>query len=206
MRNANFFLSFFELMNVISQKTRKFEHKFRRTKILTSVNLMKCMALWALAASFMSAPAVAQESKMVEQDSVQAVACVWEKGGIAFTSVEPVQIRKNTPQLYEVSADDYMVSLQMIDRDGLEPDQMKETMQMIAASIGIKDASGIDEIKNLPEIKGHIVEGDLGNNGVYLITLAPENSTVAYLMIIVYVEGMEEDIDRIIDSIRKVDK
>jgi ACT domain-containing protein len=41
---------------------------------------------------------------------------------------------------------------------------------------------------------------------VYLITLAPENSTVAYLMIIVYVEGMEEDIDRIIDSIRKVDK
>ena len=66
-------------MNVISQKTRKFEHKFRRTKILTSVNLMKCMALWALAASFMSAPAVAQESKMVEQDSVQAVACVWEK-------------------------------------------------------------------------------------------------------------------------------
>lgn len=193
-------------MNVISQKTRKFEHKFRRTKILTSVNLMKCMALWALAASFMSAPAVAQESKMVEQDSVQAVACVWEKGGIAFTSVEPVQIRKNTPQLYEVSADDYMVSLQMIDRDGLEPDQMKETMQMIAASIGIKDASGIDEIKNLPEIKGHIVEGDLGNNGVYLITLAPENSTVAYLMIIVYVEGMEEDIDRIIDSIRKVDK
>ncbi|MBP5221417.1 MAG: hypothetical protein J6034_12060 [Bacteroidaceae bacterium] len=167
---------------------------------------MKCMALWALAASFMSAPAVAQESKMVEQDSVQAVACVWEKGGIAFTSVEPVQIRKNTPQLYEVSADDYMVSLQMIDRDGLEPDQMKETMQMIAASIGIKDASGIDEIKNLPEIKGHIVEGDLGNNGVYLITLAPENSTVAYLMIIVYVEGMEEDIDRIIDSIRKVDK
>ncbi len=206
MRNANFFLSFFELMNVISQKTRKFEHKFRRTKILTSVNLMKCMALWALAASFMSAPAVAQESKMVEQDSVQAVACVWEKGGIAFTSVEPVQIRKNTPQLYEVSAEDYMVSLQMIDRDGLEPDQMKETMQMIAASIGIKDASGIDEIKNLPEIKGHIVEGDLGNNGVYLITLAPENSTVAYLMIIVYVEGMEEDIDRIIDSIRKVDK
>ncbi len=193
-------------MNVISQKTRKFEHKFRRTKILTSVNLMKCMALWALAASFMSAPAVAQESKMVEQDSVQAVACVWEKGGIAFTSVEPVQIRKNTPQLYEVSADDYMVSLQMIDRDGLEPDQLKETMQMIAASIGIKDASGIDEIKNLPEIKGHIVEGDLGNNGVYLITLAPENSTVAYLMIIVYVEGMEEDIDRIIDSIRKVDK
>ncbi len=193
-------------MNVISQKTRKFEHKFRRTKILTSVNLMKCMALWALAASFMSAPAVAQESKMVEQDSVQAVACVWEKGGIAFTSVEPVQIRKNTPQLYEVSAEDYMVSLQMIDRDGLEPDQMKETMQMIAASIGIKDASGIDEIKNLPEIKGHIVEGDLGNNGVYLITLAPENSTVAYLMIIVYVEGMEEDIDRIIDSIRKVDK
>ena len=176
-------------MNVISQKTRKFEHKFRRTKILTSVNLMKCMALWALAASFMSAPAVAQESKMVEQDSVQAVACVWEKGGIAFTSVEPVQIRKNTPQLYEVSAEDYMVSL-----------------QMIAASIGIKDASGIDEIKNLPEIKGHIVEGDLGNNGVYLITLAPENSTVAYLMIIVYVEGMEEDIDRIIDSIRKVDK
>lgn len=167
---------------------------------------MKCMALWALAASFMSAPAVAQESKMVEQDSVQAVACVWEKGGIAFTSVEPVQIRKNTPQLYEVSADDYMVSLQMIDRDGLEPDQLKETMQMIAASIGIKDASGIDEIKNLPEIKGHIVEGDLGNNGVYLITLAPENSTVAYLMIIVYVEGMEEDIDRIIDSIRKVDK
>ncbi|MBP3245874.1 MAG: hypothetical protein J6M59_12365 [Bacteroidaceae bacterium] len=167
---------------------------------------MKCMALWALAASFMSAPAVAQESKMVEQDSVQAVACVWEKGGIAFTSVEPVQIRKNTPQLYEVSAEDYMVSLQMIDRDGLEPDQMKETMQMIAASIGIKDASGIDEIKNLPEIKGHIVEGDLGNNGVYLITLAPENSTVAYLMIIVYVEGMEEDIDRIIDSIRKVDK
>ena len=206
MRNANFFLSFFELMNVISQKTRKFEHKFRRTKILTSVNLMKCMALWALAASFMSAPAVAQESKMVEQDSVQAVACVWEKGGVAFTSVEPVQIRKNTPQLYEVSAEDYMVSLQMIDRDGLEPDQMKETMQMIAASIGIKDASGIDEIKNLPEIKGHIVEGDLGNNGVYLITLAPENSTVAYLMIIVYVEGMEEDIDRIIDSIRKVDK
>lgn len=206
MRNANFFLSFFELMNVISQKTRKFEHKFRRTKILTSVNLMKCMALWALAASFMSAPAVAQESKMVEQDSVQAVACVWEKGGIAFTSVEPVQIRKNTPQLYEVSAEDYMVSLQMIDRDGLESDQMKETMQMIAASIGIKDASGIDEIKNLPEIKGHIVEGDLGNNGVYLITLAPENSTVAYLMIIVYVEGMEEDIDRIIDSIRKVDK
>lgn len=206
MRNANFFLSFFELMNAISQKTRKFEHKFRRTKILTSVNLMKCMALWALAASFMSAPAVAQESKMVEQDSVQAVACVWEKGGIAFTSVEPVQIRKNTPQLYEVSAEDYMVSLQMIDRDGLEPDQMKETMQMIAASIGIKDASGIDEIKNLPEIKGHIVEGDLGNNGVYLITLAPENSTVAYLMIIVYVEGMEEDIDRIIDSIRKVDK
>ena len=206
MRNTNFFLSFFELMNVISQKTRKFEHKFRRTKILTSVNLMKCMALWALAASFMSAPAVAQESKMVEQDSVQAVACVWEKGGIAFTSVEPVQIRKNTPQLYEVSAEDYMVSLQMIDRDGLEPDQMKETMQMIAASIGIKDASGIDEIKNLPEIKGHIVEGDLGNNGVYLITLAPENSTVAYLMIIVYVEGMEEDIDRIIDSIRKVDK
>ena len=193
-------------MNVISQKTRKFEHKFRRTKILTSVNLMKCMALWALAASFMSAPAVAQESKMVEQDSVQAVACVWEKGGIAFTSVEPVQIRKNTPQLYEVSAEDYMVSLQMIDRDGLEPDQMKETMQMIAASIGIKDASGIDEIKNLPEIKGHIVEGDLGNNGVYLITLAPENSTVAYLMIIVYVEGMEGDIDRIIDSIRKVDK
>ena len=193
-------------MNVISQKTRKFEHKFRRTKILTSVNLMKCMALWALAVSFMSAPAVAQESKMVEQDSVQAVACVWEKGGIAFTSVEPVQIRKNTPQLYEVSAEDYMVSLQMIDRDGLEPDQMKETMQMIAASIGIKDASGIDEIKNLPEIKGHIVEGDLGNNGVYLITLAPENSTVAYLMIIVYVEGMEEDIDRIIDSIRKVDK
>lgn len=193
-------------MNVISQKTRKFEHKFRRTKILTSVNLMKCMALWALAASFMSAPAVAQESKMVEQDSVQAVACVWEKGGIAFTSVEPVQIRKNTPQLYEVSAEDYMVSLQMIDRDGLESDQMKETMQMIAASIGIKDASGIDEIKNLPEIKGHIVEGDLGNNGVYLITLAPENSTVAYLMIIVYVEGMEEDIDRIIDSIRKVDK
>ena len=193
-------------MNVISQKTRKFEHKFRRTKILTSVNLMKCMALWALAASFMSAPAVAQESKMVEQDSVQAVACVWEKGGIAFTSVEPVQIRKNTPQLYEVSAEDYMVSLQMIDRDGLEPDQMKETMQMIAASIGIKDASGIDEIKNLPEIKGHIVEGDLGNNGVYLMTLAPENSTVAYLMIIVYVEGMEEDIDRIIDSIRKVDK
>lgn len=193
-------------MNVISQKTRKFEHKFRRTKILTSVNLMKCMALWALAASFMSAPAVAQESKMVEQDSVQAVACVWEKGGIAFTSVEPVQIRKNTPQLYEVSAEDYMVSLQMIDRDGLEPDQMKETMQMIAASIGIKDASGIDEIKNLPEIKGHIVEGDLGNNGVYLITLAPESSTVAYLMIIVYVEGMEEDIDRIIDSIRKVDK
>ena len=193
-------------MNVISQKTRKFEHKFRRTKILTSVNLMKCMALWALAASFMSAPAVAQESKMVEQDSVQAVACVWEKGGIAFTSVEPVQIRKNTPQLYEVSAEDYMVSLQMIDRDGLEYDQMKETMQMIAASIGIKDASGIDEIKNLPEIKGHIVEGDLGNNGVYLITLAPENSTVAYLMIIVYVEGMEEDIDRIIDSIRKVDK
>ena len=193
-------------MNVISQKTRKFEHKFRRTKILTSVNLMKCMALWALAASFMSAPAVAQESKMVEQDSVQAVACVWEKGGIAFTSVEPVQIRKNTPQLYEVSAEDYMVSLQMIDRDGLEPDQMKETMQMIAASIGIRDASGIDEIKNLPEIKGHIVEGDLGNNGVYLITLAPENSTVAYLMIIVYVEGMEEDIDRIIDSIRKVDK
>ena len=193
-------------MNVISQKTRKFEHKFRRTKILTSVNLMKCMALWALAASFMSAPAVAQERKMVEQDSVQAVACVWEKGGIAFTSVEPVQIRKNTPQLYEVSAEDYMVSLQMIDRDGLEPDQMKETMQMIAASIGIKDASGIDEIKNLPEIKGHIVEGDLGNNGVYLITLAPENSTVAYLMIIVYVEGMEEDIDRIIDSIRKVDK
>ena len=193
-------------MNVISQKTRKFEHKFRRTKILTSVNLMKCMALWALAASFMSAPAVAQESKMVEQDSVQAVACVWEKGGIAFTSVEPVQIRKNTPQLYEVSAEDYMVSLQMIDRDGLEPDQMKETMQMIAASIGIKDASGIDEIKNLPEIKRHIVEGDLGNNGVYLITLAPENSTVAYLMIIVYVEGMEEDIDRIIDSIRKVDK
>ena len=193
-------------MNVISQKTRKFEHKFRRTKILTSVNLMKCMALWALAASFMSAPAVAQESKMVEQDSVQAVACVWEKGGIAFTSVEPVQIRKNTPQLYEVSAEDYMVSLQMIDRDELEPDQMKETMQMIAASIGIKDASGIDEIKNLPEIKGHIVEGDLGNNGVYLITLAPENSTVAYLMIIVYVEGMEEDIDRIIDSIRKVDK
>ena len=193
-------------MNVISQKTRKFEHKFRRTKILTSVNLMKCMALWALAASFMSAPAVAQESKLVEQDSVQAVACVWEKGGIAFTSVEPVQIRKNTPQLYEVSAEDYMVSLQMIDRDGLEPDQMKETMQMIAASIGIKDASGIDEIKNLPEIKGHIVEGDLGNNGVYLITLAPENSTVAYLMIIVYVEGMEEDIDRIIDSIRKVDK
>lgn len=193
-------------MNVISQKTRKFEHKFRRTKILTSVNLMKCMALWALAASFMSAPAVAQESKMVEQDSVQAVACVWEKGGIAFTSVEPVQIRKNTPQLYEVSAEDYMVSLQMIDRDGLEPDQMKETMQMIAASIGIKDTSGIDEIKNLPEIKGHIVEGDLGNNGVYLITLAPENSTVAYLMIIVYVEGMEEDIDRIIDSIRKVDK
>lgn len=193
-------------MNVISQKTRKFEHKFRRTKILTSVNLMKCMALWALAASFMSAPAVAQESKMVEQDSVQAVACVWEKGGIAFTSVEPVQIRKNTPQLYEVSAEDYMVSLQMIDRDGLEPDQMKETMQMIAASIGIKDASGIDEIKNLPEIKGHIVEGDLGNNGVYLITLEPENSTVAYLMIIVYVEGMEEDIDRIIDSIRKVDK
>lgn len=193
-------------MNVISQKTRKFEHKFRRTKILTSVNLMKCMALWALAASFMSAPAVAQESKMVEQDSVQAVACVWEKGGIAFTSVEPVQIRKNTPQLYEVSAEDYMVSLQMIDRDGLEPDLMKETMQMIAASIGIKDASGIDEIKNLPEIKGHIVEGDLGNNGVYLITLAPENSTVAYLMIIVYVEGMEEDIDRIIDSIRKVDK
>ncbi len=193
-------------MNVISQKTRKFEHKFRRTKILTSVNLMKCMALWALAASFMSAPAVAQESKMVEQDSVQAVACVWEKGGITFTSVEPVQIRKNTPQLYEVSAEDYMVSLQMIDRDGLEPDQMKETMQMIAASIGIKDASGIDEIKNLPEIKGHIVEGDLGNNGVYLITLAPENSTVAYLMIIVYVEGMEEDIDRIIDSIRKVDK
>lgn len=167
---------------------------------------MKCMALWALAASFMSAPAVAQESKMVEQDSVQAVACVWEKGGIAFTSVEPVQIRKNTPQLYEVSAEDYMVSLQMIDRDGLEPDQMKETMQMIAASIGIKDASGIDEIKNLPEIKGHIVEGDLGNNGVYLITLAPENSTVAYLMIIVYVEGMEEDIDSIIDSIRKVDK
>ena len=167
---------------------------------------MKCMALWALAASFMSAPAVAQESKMVEQDSVQAVACVWEKGGIAFTSVEPVQIRKNTPQLYEVSAEDYMVSLQMIDRDGLEPDQMKETMQMIAASIGIKDASGIDEIKILPEIKGHIVEGDLGNNGVYLITLAPENSTVAYLMIIVYVEGMEEDIDRIIDSIRKVDK
>ena len=167
---------------------------------------MKCMALWALAAAFMSAPAVAQESKMVEQDSVQAVACVWEKGGIAFTSVEPVQIRKNTPQLYEVSAEDYMVSLQMIDRDGLEPDQMKETMQMIAASIGIKDASGIDEIKNLPEIKGHIVEGDLGNNGVYLITLAPENSTVAYLMIIVYVEGMEEDIDRIIDSIRKVDK
>ena len=167
---------------------------------------MKCMALWALAASFMSAPAVAQESKMVEQDSVQAVACVWEKGGIAFTSVEPVQIRKNTPQLYEVSAEDYMVSLQMIDRDGLEPDQMKETMQMIAASIGIKDASGIDEIKNLPEIKGHIVEGDLGNNGVYLITLAPENSTVAYLMIIVYVEGMEGDIDRIIDSIRKVDK
>ena len=206
MRNANFFLSFFELMNVISQKTRKFEHKFRRTKILTSVNLMKCMALWALAASFMSAPAVAQESKMVEQDSVQAVACVWEKGGIAFTSVEPVQIRKNTPQLYEVSAEDYMVSLQMIDRDGLEPDQLKETMQMIVASIGIKDASGIDEIKNLPEIKGHIVEGDLGNNGVYLITLAPENSTVAYLMIIVYVEGMEEDIDRIIDSIRKVDK
>lgn len=193
-------------MNVISQKTRKFEHKFRRTKILTSVNLMKCMALWALAASFMSAPAVAQESKMVEQDSVQAVACVWEKGGIAFTSVEPVQIRKNTPQLYEVSAEDYMVSLQMIDRDGLEPDQMKETVQMIAASIGIKDASGIDEIKNLPEIKGHIVEGDFGNNGVYLITLAPENSTVAYLMIIVYVEGMEEDIDRIIDSIRKVDK
>lgn len=193
-------------MNVISQKTRKFEHKFRRTKILTSVNLMKCMALWALAASFMSAPAVAQESKMVEQDSVQAVACVWEKGGIAFTSVEPVQIRKNTPQLYEVSAEDYMVSLQMIDRDGLEPDQMKETMQMIAASIGIKDASGIDEIKNLPEIKGHIVEGDLGNNGVYLITLVPEKSTVAYLMIIVYVEGMEEDIDRIIDSIRKVDK
>lgn len=193
-------------MNVISQKTRKFEHKFRRTKILTSVNLMKCMALWALAASFMSAPAVAQESKMVEQDSVQAVACVWEKGGIAFTSVEPVQIRKNTPQLYEVSAEDYMVSLQMIDRDGLEPDQLKETMQMIVASIGIKDASGIDEIKNLPEIKGHIVEGDLGNNGVYLITLAPENSTVAYLMIIVYVEGMEEDIDRIIDSIRKVDK
>ena len=193
-------------MNVISQKTRKFEHKFRRTKILTSVNLMKCMALWALAASFMSAPAVAQESKMVEQDSVQAVACVWEKGGIAFTSVEPVQIRKNTPQLYEVSAEDYMVSLQMIDRDGLEPDQMKETMQMIAASIGIKDASGIDEIKNLPGIKGHIVEGDLGNNGVYLITLVPENSTVAYLMIIVYVEGMEEDIDRIIDSIRKVDK
>lgn len=193
-------------MNVISQKTRKFEHKFRRTKILTSVNLMKCMALWALAASFMSAPTVAQESKMVEQDSVQAVACVWEKGGITFTSVEPVQIRKNTPQLYEVSAEDYMVSLQMIDRDGLEPDQMKETMQMIAASIGIKDASGIDEIKNLPEIKGHIVEGDLGNNGVYLITLAPENSTVAYLMIIVYVEGMEEDIDRIIDSIRKVDK
>ncbi len=167
---------------------------------------MKCMALWALAASFMSAPAVAQESKMVEQDSVQAVACVWEKGGIAFMSVEPVQIRKNTPQLYEVSAEDYMVSLQMIDRDGLEPDQMKETMQMIAASIGIKDASGIDEIKNLPEIKGHIVEGDLGNNGVYLITLAPESSTVAYLMIIVYVEGMEEDIDRIIDSIRKVDK
>lgn len=167
---------------------------------------MKCMALWALAASFMSAPAVAQESKMVEQDSVQAVACVWEKGGIAFTSVEPVQIRKNTPQLYEVSAEDYMVSLQMIDRDGLEPDQMKETMQMIAASIGIKDASGIDEIKNLPEIKGHIVEGDIGNNGVYLITLAPENSTVAYLMIIVYVEGMEEDIDRIIDSIRKVYK
>ena len=167
---------------------------------------MKCMALWALAASFMSAPAVAQESRMVEQDSVQAVACVWEKGGIAFTSVEPVQIRKNTPQLYEVSADDYMVSLQMIDRDGLEPDQLKETMQMIAASIGIKDASGIDVIKNLPEIKGHIVEGDLGNNGVYLITLAPENSTVAYLMIIVYVEGMEEDIDRIIDSIRKVGK
>ena len=167
---------------------------------------MKCMALWALAASFMSAPAVAQESRMVEQDSVQAVACVWEKGGIAFTSVEPVQIRKNTPQLYEVSADDYMVSLQMIDRDGLEPDQLKETMQMIATSIGIKDASGIDEIKNLPEIKGHIVEGDLGNNGVYLITLAPENSTVAYLMIIVYVEGMEEDIDRIIDSIRKVGK
>ena len=206
MRNTNFFLSFFELMNVISQKTRKFEHKFRRTKILTSVNLMKCMALWALAASFMSAPAVAERGKMVEQDSVQAVACVWEKGGIAFTSVEPVQIRKNTPQLYEVSAEDYMVSLQMIDRDGLEPDQMKETMQMIAASIGIKDASGIDEIKNLPEIKGHIVEGDLGNNGVYLITLAPENSTVAYLMIIVYVEGMEEDIDRIIDSIRKVDK
>jgi hypothetical protein len=160
MRNTNFFLSFFELMNVISQKTRKFEHKFRRTKILTSVNLMKCMALWALAASFMSAPAVAQESKMVEQDSVQAVACVWEKGGIAFTSVEPVQIRKNTPQLYEVSAEDYMVSLQMIDRDGLEPDQMKETMQMIAASITKVDGnSGLElgdgEVPGEADVKGN---------------------------------------------------
>ena len=193
-------------MNAISQKTRKFEHKFRRTKILTSVNLMKCMALWALAASFMSVPAVAQESRMVDQDSVQSVACVWEKGGIAFTSVEPVQIRKNTPQLYEVSAEDYLISLQMIDRDGLEPDQLKETMQMLAASIGLKDASGIDEIKNLPGIKGHIIEGDIRNYGGYLITLAPENSTVAYLMTIVYVEGMEEDIDRIIDSIRQIGK
>lgn len=166
---------------------------------------MKRLALMAVLASLMGTPAVAQSSKdAAAQDSVQLIPCEWKKGGLAFMNVEPATIKKDTPQFFEVSTDDYLISTQMIDRDGLDPDQLKETMSLMASSIGIKKPSDIDEINDLQGISGHIMEGDMGDNGVYLITLAPDNATTAYLMIIVYVDGMEEDIDKIIDSIHLI--
>lgn len=109
----------------------------------------------------------------------------WKAYGLTFNAPSGMAVEDDSDEGYIISNDNYYISVQILDSEGMTQGEMPQELKNIASDDGVTEASEVDKF-DLHHFYGVKLEGKCeSDNCVYSYLLAKDGGNAFFISIIV---------------------
>lgn len=122
----------------------------------------------------------------------------WKQYGLSFSVPTNFKITENTAESFQANNGQIHLAIAVVDYDGLNEDDLAETLLMMAEEAGMTDGE-VGPLA-LTTLEGAYIEGVVDEANMCFVLLADTESNIALLASVVYADGLENQANKIINS------
>lgn len=122
----------------------------------------------------------------------------WKQYGLSFSVPTNFKVSVNTAESFEAENANMHLSIEVMDYDGIDPEDLGTALGQMAVELNMKNAE-IGELA-LTTLEGAYIEGRVDGVSVCLVLLCDTDSNIALLSSITYADGYEKQATNIANS------